>query len=78
MTICSNVLVVDDDKNTRSLMQAVLGKDYNVFTAENGNAALAIMDEQYVDLVVVDIMMPGLDGTDSPPRSGKAIPKYPY
>lgn len=57
-----NVLVVDDDKNTRSLMQAVLGKDYNVFTAENGNAALAIMDEQYVDLVVVDIMMPGLDG----------------
>lgn len=57
-----NVLVVDDDKNTRSLMQEVLGKDYNVFTAENGNAALAIMDEQYVDLVVVDIMMPGLDG----------------
>lgn len=57
-----NVLVVDDDKNTRSLMQAVLGKDYNVFTAENGNAALAIMDEQYVDLVVVDIMMPGIDG----------------
>lgn len=57
-----NVLVVDDDKNTRSLMQAVLGKDYNVYTAENGNAALAIMDEQYVDLVVVDIMMPGLDG----------------
>lgn len=57
-----NVLVVDDDKNTRSLMQAVLGKDYKVFTAENGNAALAIMDEQYVDLVVVDIMMPGLDG----------------
>lgn len=57
-----NVLVVDDDKNTRSLMQAVLGKDYNVFTAENGNAALRIMDEQYIDLVVVDIMMPELDG----------------
>lgn len=57
-----NVLVVDDDKSTRSLMQAVLGKDYNVFTAENGNAALRIMDEQYVDLVVVDIMMPELDG----------------
>lgn len=57
-----NVLIVDDDKNTRSLMQAVLGKDYNVFTAENGNAALRIMDEQYVDLVVVDIMMPELDG----------------
>lgn len=57
-----NVLVVDDDKNTRSLMQAVLGKDYNVFTAENGNVALKIMDEQYIDLVVVDIMMPELDG----------------
>lgn len=57
-----NVLVVDDDKNTRSLMQAVLGKDYNVFTAENGNVALKIMDDQYIDLVVVDIMMPELDG----------------
>lgn len=57
-----NVLIVDDDKNTRSLMEAVLGKDYNVFTAANGNEALAVMDEQYVDLAVVDIMMPGLDG----------------
>lgn len=72
-----NVLVVDDDKNTRSLMQAVLGKDYNVFTAENGNAALRIMDEQYVDLVVVDIMMPELDGygfTSSLRESDSEIP----
>ena len=52
------ILVVDDDKNTRRLLQAVLGNEgYQVFTAENGEDALTVMDREYIDLVVLDIMM---------------------
>ena len=58
-----NILVVDDDKNTRRLMKAVLGaEDYTVFTAANGLEALDVMDSEHIDLAVVDIMMPEMDG----------------
>lgn len=58
-----HVLVVDDDKNTRLLLRAVLeGEHYTVFTAENGREAMDIMDREHVDLVVLDIMMPEMDG----------------
>jgi len=58
-----HILVVDDDKNTRRLLQAVLENEgYSVFTAENGEDALAVMDRQHIDLVVLDIMMPKMDG----------------
>ena len=57
------IMVVDDDRNTRRLLQAVLEADgYKVLTAENGEDALALMDSEYVDLVVLDIMMPKMDG----------------
>lgn len=58
-----HVLVVDDDKNTRRLLRAVLEEDgYTVSSAEDGEAALALMDREHIDLVVLDIMMPRLDG----------------
>jgi two-component system OmpR family response regulator len=58
-----NILVVEDDKHTRRLMEAVLKRaDYTVFTAEDGSAALDVMDMQQIDLIVLDIMMPGKDG----------------
>ena len=57
------ILVVDDDKNTRLLLKAVLqAENYTVFTAENGESALAVMDQEHIDLVVLDIMMPKMDG----------------
>ena len=57
------IMVVDDDKNTRRLLQAVLeNAGYQVVTAENGEDALAVMDREYIDLVVLDIMMPKMDG----------------
>jgi len=57
------ILVVDDDKNTRLLLKAVLqAENYNVFTAENGEQALEVMDREHIDLVVLDIMMPKMDG----------------
>lgn len=57
------ILVVDDDKNTRTLLKAVLqAENYTVFTAENGEDALDVMDKEHIDLVVLDIMMPKMDG----------------
>ena len=57
------ILVVDDDKNTRMLLKAVLqAENYTVYTAENGEDALGVMDKEHIDLVVLDIMMPKMDG----------------
>ena len=58
-----NILVVDDDKITRLLMKAVLeAENFTVITAENGEEALSVMEHSHVDLVVLDIMMPKMDG----------------
>lgn len=58
-----NILVVDDDKNIRRLLKVVLeNEQYNVFTAENGLQALDIIEKEHIDLAVVDIMMPEMDG----------------
>lgn len=58
-----HILVVDDDKNTRLLMKAVLQEEgYTVSCAANGIEALNTMDREHVDLVVLDIMMPQMDG----------------
>ncbi len=57
------ILVVDDDKNTRMLLKAVLqAENYTVLTAENGEDALGVMDKEHIDLVVLDVMMPKMDG----------------
>lgn len=58
-----HILVVDDDKNTRRLLKAVLESEmYTVHTAENGEDALAVMDREHIDLAVLDVMMPRMDG----------------
>ena len=58
-----HILVVDDDKNTRLLFRAELeNAGYTVVTATDGKEALEIMDKEHVDLVVLDIMMPNMDG----------------
>lgn len=58
-----HILVVDDDKNTRRLLTAVLeAENYSVSTAENGEEALAVLDKTHVDLIMLDIMMPKMDG----------------
>ena len=57
------IMVVDDDRNTRTLLKAVLeAENYTVFTAENGVDALDVMDAHHIDLEVLDIMMPKMDG----------------
>lgn len=58
-----HILVVDDDKHIRMLISAILqNANYTVSTATNGEEALEVMDREHIDLVVLDIMMPKMDG----------------
>lgn len=58
-----HILVVEDDTNARKLMCAVLKRSgFEVSSAENGLLALEVMDAQHIDLIVLDIMMPEMDG----------------
>ena len=58
-----HILVVEDDTNARKLMKAVLERaEYCVIPAVNGEDALSLLDSNHVDLILLDIMMPGMDG----------------
>ena len=58
-----HILVVDDDKNIRYVMNEILTTNgYNVYTAESASAALTVLDKEHIDLAVIDIMMPGVNG----------------
>ena len=63
MTDAVTVLVVDDQPRNLRLLDAVLSpRGYRVITAESGEAALAILKDSAIDLVLLDVVMPGLDG----------------
>jgi len=56
-------MVVEDDYNTRKLMEAVLTQNgYEVILANDGIDALEKMDKHHVDLIVLDLMLPCMDG----------------
>ena len=58
-----NILIVDDDKNIRKLMQVVLERQgFKVYSASDGVEALKVIDEVKINLAIVDIMMPNMDG----------------
>ena len=58
-----NILVVEDDFNTRKLVEAVLLEErFNPVLAASAQEALDILERQHVDLMITDIMMPGMDG----------------
>ncbi|MEB1809877.1 MAG: response regulator transcription factor [Bacillaceae bacterium] len=56
------ILIVDDESDMRELISICLQNDYETVEAENGEAALEILDTQSVDLVLLDVMMPIMDG----------------
>ncbi len=57
-----NLLVVDDNPQITSLLESILSAKYAVYKAHSGKRALAILDEERVDLIISDILMPGMDG----------------
>ena len=60
-----NILVVDDDHEIADLVEIHLRcEGYHVFKAYNGREALELFDREEVDLAILDIMMPGIDGNE--------------
>ncbi len=58
-----DILVVEDNQNTRKLLTTILSADgYNTLTANDGEEALAVLEHNHVDLMVLDVMMPRMDG----------------
>ena len=58
-----NILVVEDDAALRKMMQSVLQRNgYRPLLAEDGQAALDILEREQADLIITDIMMPNMDG----------------
>ena len=58
-----SVLVVDDEKMTRDLLRLMLkGTGFTIFEAEDGYVALEQIEAHMPDIMILDVMMPGLDG----------------
>ena len=56
------ILIVEDDPEMRGYLAKELAEDYNILVAANGEDALGLLEKERIDLVVSDIMMPGIDG----------------
>ena len=73
-----NIMIVEDDNNTRKLMCTVLEQyGYSTFPAIDGVDGLEILDKKHIDLIILDIMMPRMDGfefTETLRQSGCNIP----
>lgn len=65
----ASVLVIDDEKSLRDFVRINLEvRGYNVTVAPNGAEGLAVFQSQHIDLVILDIMMPNMDGLETTRR----------
>ena len=60
----ANILVVDDEQSMRDSMHMLLRDNYNVFMAKSGNEAFDVVKNNNVDLVLLDIRLPEIDGIE--------------
>jgi DNA-binding NtrC family response regulator len=61
----SRILIVDDDEGTREALEAILEDDYDVACVPDGLAALDKLNREAFDLVLLDLIMPGMDGIET-------------
>lgn len=60
-----NILIAEDDKNTLKWLSTVLQKEgFDILTASNGKEAIDIAFSKHIDLIVLDVMMPEMDGIE--------------
>jgi len=76
--VTATVLVADDDAVARDLLAEVLGGEgYRVLSAADGNAAIKAVEAEVIDLALVDLRMPGLDGLELLARLTATLPDVP-
>ncbi len=59
------IILVDDEQNTREALSIALGREgYNIIPATNGSEGMKILEKETVDLIITDMIMPGVSGMD--------------
>ncbi len=62
--VLGHVLVVDDDQGLLSIIERILGREFDVTLASSGREALDVLENTSIDLILLDIMMPEMDGLE--------------
>jgi len=75
MNNAANILIVDDDKRNLRILEEILDDDYMLHKAESGEEALNMIDSVNPDTILLDIMMPGIDGLEVC-RQVRQLPKH--
>lgn len=76
VSLMKKILVVDDEEDVRLFLQDFLSeRDFDVFAAGNGEEALQITSKEQPEIILLDLMMPGIDGLEVLERVRKQFPK---
>lgn len=59
------ILAVDDSSSNLQMVKSTLQKEYIVSLVNNGERAIQFLEKKHLDLILLDIMMPGLDGFET-------------
>lgn len=59
------ILIIDDDKDVLNLLLYCMQEEYLITTAINGQSGLKKMENEHFSLVILDIMLPGMNGLDT-------------
>ncbi|MFA5811888.1 MAG: response regulator, partial [bacterium] len=71
----AKILIVDDESSIRKALERFLsGANYEVVSAKDGEEAMAIVERETVDLALVDLVMPKIDGVELIHRMKRAQP----
>ena len=64
MAASKTILICDDDQGMRDTIGAILKRDYRVLTVSSGEAALTLLKHEDIDLILLDVRLPGISGFD--------------